>query len=402
MKMLEPATEEQLAQAVRDATGPLKIRGGGTRPLGNPVTGEVLSTTGLSGITLYEPGALTIVAKAGTPLAEIEAALSKENQRLPFEPMDHRALLGTDGVPTIGGVVASNASGPRRIQAGACRDALIGVRFVDGTGTAIKNGGRVMKNVTGYDLVKLMAGSYGTLGVLSEVSFKLLPGIAAQATVQVSVPDAGQAVAAMSAALGSPFDVSGAAFHKVQADGAGEVCIRLEGFSDSVTYRSSQLEARLAEFGAVSVETDPEAVRALWAEIKNVTAFAGHAMVARVSLKPSSFVGFRSQISERFGFSYQLDWGGGLVWLAADEAQLVQAARSAGFEATAQDGTRAVMEMVQSCCTSQGGHASLIKGPAGHGHPHPFQPEAAPIQALNAGLRSKFDPRGLLNPGLMG
>nr|MCW1951684.1 FAD-binding protein [Octadecabacter sp.] len=140
-------TEQDLAEAVKSATGPLRIQGGGTRNIGNPVDGDVLSTAGLSGITLYEPGALTLVAQAGTPVAEIEAALDVENQRLAFEPMDHRALLGTKGAPTIGGVVATNASGPRRISVGACRDHLLGVRFVDGAGTIIKNGGRVMKNV---------------------------------------------------------------------------------------------------------------------------------------------------------------------------------------------------------------------------------------------------------------
>ena len=132
--MMTPDSEAALAEAVAGAKGPLRIQGGGTRPIGQ-AEGEVLGTAGLSGIELYEPGALTLVAKAGTPVAVIEAALAKENQRLPFEPMDHRALLGTKGEPTIGGVVATNASGPRRIQAGACRDSLIGVRSVDGQGS---------------------------------------------------------------------------------------------------------------------------------------------------------------------------------------------------------------------------------------------------------------------------
>ena len=165
---MKPTSEAELADAIRASAAKgtkLHIRGGGTRAgLGHGVTGQLVDTTGLKGVALYEPGALTIVVAAGTPLETIEKTLAKEGQRLPFEPMDHRALYGTNGKSTIGGVVAANVSGPRRIQAGACRDSLIGVRFVDGEGTVIKNGGRVMKNVTGYDLVKLMAGSHRHTG----------------------------------------------------------------------------------------------------------------------------------------------------------------------------------------------------------------------------------------------
>ncbi|MFT4961544.1 MAG: glycolate oxidase FAD binding subunit, partial [Paracoccaceae bacterium] len=209
-KMMNPSSEAELAEMVAAATGALAIQGGGTR--GVSVPGTVLSLAGLSGVDLYEPGSLTIVAGAGTPLAAIEAVLSEQNQRLAFEPMDHRGLMGTTGEPTIGGVVAANVSGPRRIQAGACRDFLLGVRFVDGAGVAIKNGGRVMKNVTGYDLVKLLAGSWGTLGVLSQVSLKVLPVSETQMTLMIRDVDVQGAVATMSRALGSPFEVSGAAF----------------------------------------------------------------------------------------------------------------------------------------------------------------------------------------------
>ena len=166
--MIAPTTEAELSEFLSDASEPIRIIGGGTRlDLGNTIQSKKnLVTSGLSGITLLEPAALTLVVQSGTPLKDVQKALNEVNQQLPFEPMDHCDLLGSEGDSTIGGVVACNISGSRRIQTGACRDSLIGVRFVDGMGTVIKNGGRVMKNVTGYDLVKLMAGSYGTLYIM--------------------------------------------------------------------------------------------------------------------------------------------------------------------------------------------------------------------------------------------
>ena len=179
---LFPQDEAELSAAIIDAAGPLQILGGGTRTIGRISEGQKLSTAQLKGIVLYEPGALTLVAKTGTSIADIVTALAAENQKLAFEPMDHRIMLGTEGTPTLGGVMAANVSGPRRIQVGAARDFALGVSFVDGSGRFLKNGGRVMKNVTGYDLVKLMAGSWGTLGVLSEVALKVLPVSETQAT----------------------------------------------------------------------------------------------------------------------------------------------------------------------------------------------------------------------------
>ncbi|TBX20713.1 FAD-binding protein [Nioella sediminis] len=374
---MSPVDEQELSEAVAGAEGPLRIVGGGTRPLGRPVTGEVLSVAALAGIELYEPGALTIVAKAGTPLAEVEAALAAENQRLPFEPMDMRGLLGTSGEPTIGGVVAANVSGPRRIQAGACRDSLIGVRFVDGRGAVVKNGGRVMKNVTGYDLVKLMAGSYGTLGVLSEVAFKVLPGVETRACVLINGMSNSDAVAAMSRALGSPFEVSGAAHTPAGVDGHPVTMLRLEGFADSVAYRAGRLRELLAGFGEISVETDPDRVQAGWRWVRDVEPFHGRAGdVWRVSVKPSDGPG----IAARAGGDVLFDWGGGLIWALVPD----------GMDLRAKLGDFA-------------GHATLIRASEETRARLPvFQYEPAPVAALTEGLRRQFDPRGILNPGLMG
>lgn len=369
--MISPTTEQDLAEAVAGAAGPLRIAGGGTRGIGRPVAGEVLSVAGLTGITLYEPGALTLVARAGTPLAEVEAALAAENQRLAFEPMDHRGILGTEGVPTIGGVVAGNVSGPRRVQAGACRDHLLGVRFVDGRGAVIKNGGRVMKNVTGYDLVKLMAGSRGTLGVLSEVSLKVLPRVEASATLVIGGLDAARAVTALSAALGSPFEVSGAAFDP----GAGQALVRIEGFADSVAYRAGRLQALLAGFGDVAVDEDSAA---RWRAVRDVAAFHDRAGdVWRLSVKPSD----APEIAARTEAEALLfDWGGGLIWALMAEGTDLRAAIGA-FD----------------------GHATLVRASEATRAALPvFQPEPAPLAAITRGLREKFDPRGILNPGLMG
>ncbi len=369
MNDMRPENEAELARMVADSVGPLVVRGGGTR--GAALAGDVLEVSGLNGVSLHEPGALTLVAGAGTPVADIERVLAAENQRLAFEPMDHRGLLGTGGEPTIGGVVAGNISGPRRVQVGACRDFLLGVRFVDGTGTIIKNGGRVMKNVTGYDLVKLMAGSWGTLGVLSEVAIKVLPQPQTQATVRISGLDGARAVRAMSAALGSPFEVTGAACL------AGDVVLRIEGFSGSVAYRAERLRGLLAAFGEVDLIEAAQST-ALWKDVRDVRAFHGKpGDVWRLSVKPSDGPG----LAERLRADDLLfDWGGGLIWALVP----------AGTDLRARAGQFA-------------GHATLVRGDREtRRRLGMFQPEPEPLATISAGLRARFDPRGILNPGLMG
>ncbi len=358
---MKPRDESELAEAIRAAAGPLRVAGGGTRPVVR-AQGDALHTNGLTGVHLYEPAALTLVVGAGTPLAEVEALLAGERQRLGFEPVRWGALLGAVGESTIGGVVAANVSGPRRVQTGACRDALIGARFVDGRGEVVKSGGRVMKNVTGYDLVKLMTGSWGQLGVLSEVAFKLQPAAASEATLVLEGLDAGEAVAAMAAALGSPFDVSGAGW--MPDVGA---MLRLEGLAESVAYRVARLSAALARFGTARIER--EGSGALWRALGEVAPLHGLAgVVWRFSLKPSE----APRVVARLDCPVVLDWGGGLIWAVLPE----------GIDARA-------------LAAPYSGHATLMRGKG-----VVFQPEAPAVTALGNGLRAKFDPRGLFSGGV--
>ncbi|WP_103257823.1 FAD-binding protein [Tabrizicola aquatica] len=360
---MRPVTEAELAEAVAGASGPLLVRGGGTRTLGHAV-GEVLETGGLSGVELYEPGALTLVVRAGTPVAEVEEVLASERQRLAFEVPDLRGLLGREGLSTIGGVLAANASGPRRVQVGAARDAALGVRFVDGTGAVVKNGGRVMKNVTGYDLVKLMAGSRGALGVLSEVSFKVQAQPEAEATLIVEGLGDEAGLAALRVALGSPFDVSGAARH------SGRSLIRVEGMAGSVAYRVRELTARVG--GEVSV-VEAEASTRLWREVRDVAPFHGRpGEVWRIATLPT----VAAEIVAGLEGQALWDWGGGLIWLLLDHGR--------GAEVAAAVAGR--------------GHATLVRGEGGP----VFPPEAPEVAALVAGVKAKFDPRGILNRGMMG
>lgn len=364
---MRPESEDELCEAIRGANGPLSVRGGGTRGLESP--GEPLETGGLSGITLYEPGALTLVARAGTPLAEVEEVLAREGQRLAFEPMDHRRLTGTGGTPTIGGVVATNASGPRRVQVGACRDALLGVRFVDGRGEVIRSGGRVMKNVTGYDLARLMCGAHGTLGVLTEVSLKVLPAPEAAATLVIRDIGIVDAADAMAAALASPFEVTGAAW---LPEAGGRAFLRVEGFAEQVRYRVGRLRDLLSRFGEIEIEDDPARVAGLWADVRDAAPLAGHeGDVWRIVTKASVAPGIAAALPEA---KLLFDWGGGLVWAGVPRGLDVRAR----LDATA--------------------HARLVRG---QGAGPRFHPEPAPVAALSARLRQQFDPRGILNPGLM-
>ena len=392
----EPLSEEAAARLVQVAAlsrTPLAIRGGGTRSLaGVPEGAETLSTRGLAGIVAYNPAEMTMTVRAGTPLEVVEAALAEKRQMLAFEPCDLRAALGSSGIPTIGGVFAANASGPRRFVAGAARDSLIGVRFVNGKGEVVKAGGRVMKNVTGLDLVKLLAGSHGSLALLTEVTFRLLPVPETAATIVVSGLNDAEAAAAMATAMSMSVEVSGAA-HLPESvrgrfaggmlpDGAATV-LRLEGLSASVAVRSEKLAAAMGRFGAVT-HLDAEVTARLWREIRDAAPYADGTPrpLWRVSVAPVAGQQLVAALRLETGVDAFYDWQGGLVWLR--------------MEADAEAG------LVRDLVRQAGGHATLVRAnEEARRTISVLQPEAPAVAALSTRIREKFDPTGMFNPGRM-
>jgi glycolate dehydrogenase FAD-binding subunit len=386
--LLAPTDEEGIAAAVRQAAGlqePLAIIGNGTKSgMLRPVqAAHSLSSRGLIGITLYSPNELIISARAGTPLAEIEMALAEHGQHIIAEPPD------VGGSQTIGGVVATNMSGPRRIATGAMRDHVLGVRAINGHGEVIHSGGRVLKNVTGLDLCKLLTGSHGTLAVITEVTLKVLPAPEAVGTVAVPGVDATAGVAALSTALGSPYSVSAAAW--LPADAAARIpalarfgrsvaLARIEDFAASVDYRSRRLRDQLAGDGGQIL--DQAASRAVWRAIRDrepLVVMPDEA-VWRVSVRPSAGP-LVLQSAEACGARGYLDWGGGLVWLAGP----------ASAEAHA---------VVQAAALESGGTWMLARGPDTlRAAVDVVPPEPEPLARITRRVKSALDPHGILNPG---
>ncbi len=385
-----PDTEEGVARIVRDAmaaAAPLEIRGGGTRMgLGRPVqAARTLSLAALDSTVLYEPGELTLVAQAGMTLKAVEALLDSENQQLTFEPPDHRALLGTGGEPTLGGAISVAASGPRRLRMGAARDALLGMRYVNGQGETLRAGGRVMKNVTGYDVPKLLCGAYGTLGIVTEIGLKVMPKSEIVQTVAIAgLPD-GKAIAALAAALAMPCDVSAAAHlpetvSRELGFAHSATLLRVEGFETQATYRIERLTEALAPFGPVErIDSDP------WPAIRDAMMFAGDdRAVWRISMKATDAPLLVADLRERIGAEAFYDWGGGLVWLACEEGR------------DASEGA------IRQTLAGFDGHATLMRASdAVRAAVSVFQPESAPVARLSSGLKNAFDPAGILNPGRM-
>ncbi len=384
---------EAVAWAVSEAT-PLEVLGQGTkRRIGRPLQCRLaIDLTGLSEVTLYEPEELVLSAKAGTPVAEVRDLLAEHNQELAFEPMDYGPLFGTErGGGTLGGLLAVNLSGPRRLKVGAARDHILGVNVVSGRGESFKSGGRVVKNVTGYDLSKLMAGSWGTLGVVTDLTFKVLPSAETEKTVIVRGLDDEAAASAMARAMGSSAEVSGAAHLPESVTGqvaagalAGKAStlLRIEGFEKSVNYRASQLSALLQSHGSCNLL--PQALsRSIWYDIRDVAPFADNTErpVWRVSMTPTRACHMVADLRQQTGADAFYDWQGGLVWLR--------------MESDAEAPTlRAQM------ARHGGGHATLVRADmATRSATDVFEPQLPALEALSARLKEQFDPSGVLNPG---
>jgi glycolate oxidase FAD binding subunit len=389
-EVLAPASEAEAQRIVRaagvDGTK-LDIVGGGTRAgLGRPHSPEAaaLSSAALSGIVFYAPSEMTICAKAGTTIETIEAAIAEHRHMLPFEPMQPRSLWGAAGEPTIGGMVATNLSGPRRVSAGAVRDGVLGLRLVNGLGEAIHCGGRVMKNVTGLDLTKLNCGAHGTLGFLTEATIKLTPRPEVETTLVLPGLGGARALEAMTKALGSPFGVSGAAWvaERMGAETARAV-LRIEGFADSVAYRAARLKSLLAEFADAEMLAGPGSA-ALWQAVRDAEFIAEprERAVWRVNLPPSQAEAFVGRVGEA-ALARCYDWGGGLVWLAAEETAFAAA-------------------RIRHAAAQVRGHATLMRaGESLRAAVAVFEPPSELEMRLSCGLKASFDPGGVLNFGRM-
>ena len=409
-----PETIEQLTEVIAWAAAeelPLEVIGGGSkRALGRPVqASHGLDLSRFTGITLYEAEELVLSAGAATPLAEIQAALAERKQQLAFEPLDLGPLLGAPaGTGTIGGVLSCNLSGPRRIKAGAARDHFLGLTAVSGRGEVFKSGGRVVKNVTGYDLGKLLAGSYGTLAAMTAVTVKVLPAPEKTRTVLLLGLDDAAACQAMTRALTSMHEVSGAAHLPAAAAagsavsyvaeaGGGVTALRVEGPGPSVEHRCAALRRELADLGQ-SEELHSRNTALLWQELTMLRPLAERPELAvwRLSLPPQAGHRAVREITDGSQALYYYDWGGGLVWLGLPAQGA--AAESGGESA----GESAGEARVRAAVAPHGGHASLVRAPeALRAAVAVFQPLEPAKAALTLRIKDAFDPRHVLNPGRM-
>ncbi|MFY8091994.1 MAG: FAD-binding protein [Niveispirillum sp.] len=385
----------EIIDAVR-AGQPLRISGADSKPgLGHAVTGQPLGLASLSKLISHEPAELILVAGPGLPLIELNALLSAQGQALAFDPPDLGPLYGRPaGLGTLGGIVATGLSGPGRVKAGAVRDHVLGMTAIAGDGRIFRSGGKVVKNVTGFDLPKLLTGSHGTLGIMTEIVVKVLPAPSLSKTLVLAGIEGDDASRALADALGSAAEVGAAAFTPsylpldgLLPDRTPCVLLRLDGVSVSVAERLSALERLLAGRAAMAV-LDGDHAAALWACLRDAMPLAERSDldVWRLSVPPMAGMGvlmaIKAAIPRAVGW---LDWGGGLIWLGLP-----------GGMADAGAGTvRGALGL--------DGHATLMRAPDAVKALVPvFQPLPGPLAALTARVKAQFDPAGILNPGRMG
>jgi glycolate oxidase FAD binding subunit len=365
---IRPGNEAELAELLRAPGAAFElVAGGSKRGIGRPTQASILDLSALSGVVDYQPGELVLTARPATALTEIEALLAAQRQRLAFEPPP--ALLGQSLQQTLGGVIMANSSGSRRLTAGSARDHFIGLRAVNGRGEAFVGGGRVVKNVTGFDLPKALAGSWGTLAVLTEVTVRVVPTAEFERTLVFAADSVAAAVALCSQALGSMFEVSAAAF--VPARG---VALRLEGLATSVESRVAGLLSALKRTpdalleGAVSGQ--------FWREVGAASILAPFPVIWRLSVPPRQAARILDDIGPD---AYLLDWGGGLIWVGTHHVDRLR--------------IRGAL---------RGGHATLIRAPEAERRAGAvFTPQAPAIAALATRFKAAFDPDDRLNPGRM-
>ena len=399
-KVRDAADVEQVVRAAIASDQPLEIIGHGSkRGIGQPMaTNALLDLSALNGITSYEPNELIITVQAGAPLADVQSLIDSRNQQFAFEPVNVSGLLGGPVVGTIGGMIGAGLAGPRRIKAGGARDHLLGAHAVSGFGDSFKTGGKVVKNVTGYDLCKLLAGSWGTLAVMTEVTLKVMPKPESERTLVLRALDDVTANRAMTAALGSPFDVSGAAhlphsalraepaFSGPGSPGQAVTLLRLEGIAASAAHRAASLRQALAPFGAIEILEDA-ASSAIWSSVRDVQPFAadgalGAWPVWRIVCPPASGGALGQALARDTGGDVIYDWGGGLIWAALPPKPDAQAA------------------LVRQRVDAAAGHATLIRASEEvRSNVDVFHPQPAGLAALSERVRASFDPKSILNRG---
>jgi glycolate oxidase FAD binding subunit len=403
LKVRDAQDVEQVVRAALASEQPLEIIGHGSKRLiGQPMaTNALLDLAALNAVPAYEPSELIITVQAGAPLADVLSLIDSKNQQFAFEPVNTSRLLGTPDIGTVGGMIGAGLAGPRRIKAGGARDHLLGAHAVSGFGDSFKAGGKVVKNVTGYDLCKLLAGSWGTLAVMTEVTLKVMPRPESERTLLLRGLDDVTANKAMTAALGSPFDVSGASHLPASAfrGAAGALAdlgslqqaitlLRLEGITASADHRAAALGAALASFGAVEIIQDA-ASAAIWSSIRDIMPFAADGALGvwpvwRIVCPPASGGALGQALSRDTGGDVIYDWGGGLIWAALPPKPDAQAA------------------LVRARVNAVGGHATLLRASDEvRRNVDVFHPQQGSLASLSERVRHSFDPKNVLNRGRM-